>query len=674
MILQSIRRLLAAQSSPKPEEQPPADPDAPSAGVAHVPFFRARGQLPSYLVSVGVHAVILVVMAMMRIAMQAGDDSFVIETVAAEEVRQQEEFVQELDTQEVAAQSLNLIAGSVSTNIGGSEAPLAKKTEIDPKDVLEDPTMKVNVSVQEMPGLETLGDDLGEAEVTGEVGAVVEGYGAALDRLTRELIRMMRSHKLLVVWLFDESGSMKDDQKEIRARIGRVYEELKLVEKDPSSVGSSKKQKLQQILLTAVTSFGSSYHVHTPRPTGDVAAVIEAIGKIPVDETGKENMCQSLIAATAQYRSMATGGRRKLVLIVVSDESGDDGDFVEDALQQAKSARAPVYILGRESVFGSLYAHVRWIQPLTGQVYYLPIRRGPETPFAEQLQHDGFRKRLDSHMSGFGPYEQVRLARDTGGIFFQLPGEQENLNDLDAREFQMLDLKEYLPDLSARRDYAARRDKSEFRKAIWEVIVLLNPYEKNNGWLNVPEREHFSVNPRQSAEKVTARIRQIVRILAAMATAQQRLESVRGLRAREPSRRWRANFDLIYAQLFAYRVRLFEYAIALGQFGKTMPQRIKNPKSNRWLIQQGSRNLILPDPQQEKTLKVTGKQLKEAQQQALKQFAQVKQEHPNTPWSRRAEWEEQRRFGATFREYYQPPPRPHRPTKPRPKPPPPPKL
>jgi len=132
-------------------------------------------------------------------------------------------------------------------------------------------------------------------------------------------------------------------------------------------------------------------------------------------------------------------------VIVVSDESGDDGDpflppaadQLENALAVLKTHRSPIYILGRESVFGNFYAYVRWKHPQTGYVHRLPIRRGPEAPSAEQLLYDGFRRRFDSHMSGFGPYEQVRLARDSGGIFFQLPHEEENLNDFKKKQFSM---------------------------------------------------------------------------------------------------------------------------------------------------------------------------------------------------------------------------------------------
>jgi hypothetical protein len=528
----------------------------------------------------------------------------------------------------------------------------------------------VNVSVQSLPGVETLGDDLGEAEVTGEVGAIVEGYGAALDRLTQELMRMMRTHELLVVWLFDQSESMKDDQLEIKSRLHRVYEELKLVDSEAANQ-PRRKNKDQDILLTAIASFGDKYHVHTPKPTGKTAELMAAIEQIPVDPTGNENTCQSIMAAIGQFRGYTARGGRKLVLVVVSDESGDDGEYVEDAIQMAKSARAPIYILGREAVFGSLYAHVQWRQPETGHLFYLPIRRGPETPFAEQLQYDGFRRRRDSHMSGFGPYEQVRICRDTGGIFFQLPHEQQDLNDLDNRKFEMLDVREYLPKLESRREYAAQRDQSPFRKAIWDVIVMLNPYEPANQGLELPDHEWFHVTPAESNSAVVERLKQITLVLAGMAAAQQRLESVKGLRGKEPSVRWRANYDLMYAQLYAYRVRLFQYAIALDQFGKTMPQRIKNPKSNRWSIRTGVAQLVMPDAAQEKFLKITGDQLKEAHQKAREQLAFVVQEHPRTSWARRAEWELSRNFGAGFGEHtWVPSP----PGKPGPKPTPPPKL
>ncbi len=405
-----------------------------------------------------------------------------------------------------------------------------------------------------------------------------------------------------------------------------------------------------------------------------------AIDKIPVDKSGTENTCSAIVQVVKEYHQMAARNKRKLVLVIVSDESGDDGQFVEDALQEARNAKAPIYILGRESVFGSLYAHVRWRQPQTGRLFYLPIRRGPETPFAEQLQYNGFRRRRDSHMSGFGPYEQVRLCRNTGGIFFQLPGEQENLNDLDDRENQMLNLREYLPDLSSRRIYQDHRDNSVFRKAIWDVIAMLNPYNPRAQGLELPDPEEtgerFNTLPQSYGPKVQERLQQIKAILGVMQQARRHLANVRELRDSEPSRRWRANYDLISAQLLWYQVRLFEYAIGLEQFArKGVPAVLqKNPKHNRWYIREDPSDFVMPDDVQQRFLGVTPEELQAVYDQAVAGLQAVQREHAGSPWARRAEWELKRKSGVQFKTYFQPPPPPSKPSKPTPKPPPPPKL
>ncbi len=646
-----------------------------------------RRQSSSLAFSIAVHGVVLAVLALLTQPLILGETPAVLETIMQPEERDREEFEKELDDSEKIAETMNFTAGSVqSTVVGGSNAPLAQQTKVEIDQVVKEPDVEIKLADANLPGLDRLGEDLGEGEVTGEVGALVEGYGAALDRLTQEMLRLMRTEKVLAVWMFDESESMKDDQEELKGRLHRVYEELELVEDDAQALNNkkirSRPKKGDDVLLTAITSFGATFRVHTPKPTADTKMIMQAIDRIPIDRTGKENMCTAIQAAMKKYGKMARG--RKVVLIVVSDESGDDGDpflppaadQIENALTMLKTHKSPIYVLGRESVFGNFYAYVRWRHPQTGHVHRLPIRRGPEAPSAEQLLYDGFRRRFDSHMSGFGPYEQVRLARDSGGIFFQLPHEEENLNDFKKKQFAALTMREYLPNLEARRVYLEEASRSKFRMGIRTAIALLNPFSPQNKELEIPEREHFAVNPVQSTTAVLRRLQQISKVLGVMANAHQTLESIRALRDSEPSLRWRANYDLMTAQLMAYRVRLFEYGIALGQFGKNMPRLIppKNPPHNRWAISHGADKLLMPDDQQSKALGVTAEQLRSYHREALQQLAAVREAHEGTPWAMRAEWEEGRRFGATFSSWYQAPPKPRPPGKPMPKPIPPPKL
>ncbi|MFN9294892.1 MAG: VWA domain-containing protein, partial [Planctomyces sp.] len=107
---------------------------------------------------------------------------------------------------------------------------------------------------------------------------------AAMGIITQEIIRMMRESKVTVIWLFDESGSLADDRKEIRENYHRVYEELGIAAKQD---GDLKKGGGDQ-LLTVVASYGAELHEWTARPTADVEQVKAAIDRVPVDQSGQE--------------------------------------------------------------------------------------------------------------------------------------------------------------------------------------------------------------------------------------------------------------------------------------------------------------------------------------------------------------------------------------------------
>jgi hypothetical protein len=264
---------------------------------------------------------------------------------------------------------------------------------------------------------------------------------------------------------------------------------------------------------------------------------------------------------------------------------------------------------------------------------------------------------MDASMSGFGPYEQVRLARDTGGIFFMLPHEEQNIHNFQERKYAALDMKEYIPDIRSRREYAGERDKSDFRRGIWEVIGLLNPYDPQNKTLEIPLHT-YSLVPSEMQAQVAATGARCLATFLKLTEAQKRMEAIKPLRAKEASRRWRANYDLILAQVMSYRVRLFQYMIALDQYAKSMSTRkMTNPKTNGWYVAVSANDKMLkPDAQETAATKVTLADLEKARDAAVQQFKQVVQEHPNTPWAVKAAWELSRGYGMSFAEHVQPPP------------------
>ena len=83
-------------------------------------------------------------------------------------------------------------------------------------------------------------DLYGGGKIAGDPIFDVKEIGVALDQLAHEILRHLKDHKLTVVWLFDESISMEDDQRTILEKFDRVSSELnKNIEPSKKTSGSS---------------------------------------------------------------------------------------------------------------------------------------------------------------------------------------------------------------------------------------------------------------------------------------------------------------------------------------------------------------------------------------------------------------------------------------------------
>lgn len=469
----------------------------------------------------------------------------------------------------------------------------------------------------------------------GNPRSVVDNYDQAMDQITQEILWFMEKSPVLVVWCFDQSESMKDDQKQIRDRIERVYTELGLT------------QQQQHRLMTGVVSYGSGFALHTQEPTSSLEKIRAAIDAVPSDPSGREMMCEAVGRAIALHRPYAEKSNRKMLLILVTDESGDvqnNNAFLEQAIAEAKAAKCRTYVLGREAVFGYPYAHIRWQHPQTKRIHWLQIDRGPETAFVEQLQTDGFRRRYDAHPSGFGPYEQTRLARETGGVFFMLPGLESNLVRGEKRRYELEAMRAYRPDLRARIEIIADRDTSVLRRTIWQVIFDLNPYNPEIAKI-IEMRVEFSPNLPQLVQQAREEQAKAIIYLQYLARLQVVLEELAEYRAQEAAPRWQANYDLIYAQSIAYQARIFEYGAYLEQFVQNPPvvPLTKAP------------NLTLEDWDIHTRKETLTTESQPYIDRATELYQQVLVDHPGTPWAARAQHELQRGFGVELRPDYEPP-------------------
>jgi hypothetical protein len=641
---------VAADPSPAapPESAPAAEEQEATTEhrAFHVPRRLVMGT-GAFFSSTVFHLVVLVVMALVFLPEVIQQEIIPLEVPPRTELDEEEERLleQRLDeTLTPSTESAVAIAASeaVESGSGGIIVGRIAPPTVEQAAVGEKADVEINIDspVFETPPSQVLISEV-PAGMLGDPREIVDNYQEAMDRITRELLMMLDKRKVLVVWSFDQSESMKDDQREIRDRIERVYAELGLSGRTEGGA-----------LLTGVTSYGQGFRVHTEKPTARVDLIRQAIASVPNDPSGKEMMCNAIAQSVALHRNAAKG--RQMVLILVTDETGerlDNIQYIETAIAEAKAAGCIVYVLGREAVFGYPYAHMRWDHPGTGEIHWLPVDRGPETGFVEQLQTNGFHRRHDAFPSGFGPYEQTRLARETGGIFFMLPGLESSIVRGEERRYALEAMRAYRPDLRSRLELSTENQQSLLRTRINEVIGSLNPYN-DQVQPHIEMRVHFSIKIdeflRQSQIEKVKSLRYLDYLIRAEKVFDS--EEMRYARTQETSPRWQANYDLLFAQIIAYKVRIYEYAAYLAWFER-------NPKRAE-LTRSPNLNLVYWTINTRKET-LTGEETASMIEQSRELFKKVIADHPGTPWAARAQWELNRGFGVELVPDYRAPLRPY---------------
>jgi hypothetical protein len=620
-------------------------PPRADKGSRRLRFRRWLASSSALFVSALVHMVVLVALGLLVIEPQQAIaiHELISEVIDDSEIR--EELTVKLENQlvELTERTDQVFSASMVVGDVGAVGPQGLVSQPTVDQALLEQVVHSDVKIEgvflDVPSSSRLIVEAPDGQI-GDARAVVDSYQEALDRLTQEILWMLDKGPVLVVWAFDQSISMKDDQQEIRDRIEHVYRQLGIV----SGAG-------EDALQTAVVSYGDlpNFTVHTRRPTADRGEIMSAIDAVPVDPSGKEYMCSAVLQAISVHRQYAQRTRRQMALIVVTDESGerDDNDRnLERVIAEAKSARSRIYVLGREAVFGYPYVHMRWVHPQTQRVHWLRIDRGPESAFVEQLQIDGFRRRHDAHPSGFGPYESARLARETGGIFFMLPSLETNLVRGEKRDYDMQ--APYYPDLRSRLEVKKDIEASPLRTMLEKVIYDLNPYNEQARRI-VEMRVEFSVEPETLYRQIRQEQSKATVLIGYLAKAEETVGKMESLRRQEASPRWQANYDVLHAQLVAYQARMYEYGAHLEEFLRDYQAYLRSPSDpkNKFKMPPRTRppNLTHVEWDIRTRQRTITEEAKPYIERATAMFQQVLEDHPGTPWAARAQFELGRGFG-----------------------------
>lgn len=603
----------------------------------------------AFLISLGVHVALLVALAAFPI-IDAVKDSPMLMLSAVPRVEEPEEFrlvdeiaFSEEPTEEIGANSLG------NSGMAAALAPTMAEISDVPTPVIERPAdialTDASYQVQQVVGL--VQSNQSSKGLTG-VGAT--GTDGAVDRVTYEILQMMEERPTLVVWLFDQSGSLHERKKEIRERFNKIYEELGIVQQTDENL---KGKEDDPRLLTSVVAFGDNVNLITPKPLSDLGEIQKAIDSIEVDTTGNEKVFTALYLAGEQYKHLRSTRSRKepernVMMIVVTDERGDDAEGLDSTIKLYRQFAMPVYVIGSPAPFGREFTYIRYIDPdpqYDQTPTWAQVDQGPESIFPERVQIGFDNNYFEEPVidSGFGPFALSRLCYETGGIYFTVHPNRRydgrvregEIGAYASRMEYFFDperMFQYRPEYISKDEYVQRVAKSPLRQSLVKAaqFARVGDFDPTQlRFVKVDEARFITelTTAQQSAARLEPKLTGLSEILIAGLPA----------REKETNIRWLAGFDLSIGMTLAHKVRTEGYNAMLAKAKRGM--KFEKEKSNTWVL--------TPDAE----ISVGSKAEKEAQQ-ARDMLETVVKNHPRTPWALLASRELKQPLGWKWVEEY----------------------
>ncbi len=479
--------------------------------------------------------------------------------------------------------------------------------------------------------------------VNGTTGNSMVAVESALDQVTWEIANHLLEHKALVVWLLDASGSLKTQRQVISSRLRRIYGELGALEEAGKIVA-----RTDQALLTGVVMYGETTVFITPEPTDKFEVIQDAIKNAPTDPSGVENVFGAVELVVHRWQKYRTAQGRSLLLVIVTDETGDDFPRLEPAILTCKRYGAKAFVIGPPAVFGRRQAFVPYVAPEDHKTYQLPVDLGPESFVVEvpSLPFWFSASQYEFLSAGMGPYGLSRLVRETGGAYF-LSSMTTSSGLSPIGTFDPQALKAFEPDyrFGTPQDYINDVNRHRLRQAVMRAAELSLKYKAGP----TPQLE-MRVTPQNylqrltDAQKTAAETTYMVDMI--LSAFQGNLEPEY---QKEPSPRWRANYNLTLGRLLALKVRAQEYNFACAQLKQLGTGDIEK-KSNHWYFK----------PSKKPGSGAASKKMAADAERLLKR---AMDDAPNTPWGLLAQRDLSVPFGFEVLQKYDAPPKPAAPSK-----------
>lgn len=456
----------------------------------------------------------------------------------------------------------------------------------------------------------------------------------AVRKVTGEIGKSLELGPVLVIWLLDRTASNYKILSGASNGAKAWYESQEV-----KQMTLEKNKKLQSV----VAGFDETVEFVLEQPEDDWEKVRDSFGKVQPSTSGKEMTFTAVKQVLDKFGS-SQGASRQVVIVIVTNEVGDDAKLVDEVEPLVQRKAIPVYVIGSAAPWGQT-------TPFEEQAHRGPKKPeekkpdekaepagdanpifGPESLYSERVNLPlpvigyGFRGKPTEEFieSGFGPFALERLCRAGGGAFLPVRPTSGTVYGYGGTKFwptgsemrfETPSLSKYAPDYVSEAEYQRLLSENKARAALHEAAkigkadILDNPdtqFAKGNSEAQLKRRLDEA---QQACARVAPQIDRLYDVLVAG----------EGDRDKLTSPRWQAEFDYAFGRVLSAKVRNDSYN-----------QMIAGLKAGKGPKDASEYNLEQSDSYE------TSSVLKKMAEKAKLYLERVVKEHPGTPWARMA--------------------------------------
>ena len=587
-------------------------------GVLKENRLRKQGGQSGWFISLGLHGIVLLCLAGITIDPQIiHAPAIQIEQPVSEP---EPEFIFEPEELEVSDVDLKELGALSERGVTVAEAISSNKADIPfippPQNMLVPKSVRIEPVTFESMGPNEV-DQLIETVVGVNVGVAATGASGAIDRLSLEIARSLEDAPTTVCWVFDQSVSLAGQRQEIASRLKRVFRELSHDSQGDAPAG----------LTNLVLAYGQRFKFIVNKPTRVSSEVVEAIQGIEVDNSGVEKTFTAIRAAAERLSATRRVGRSNGMIIVFTDEVGDDQSLADQVATICRRLGVSVCVVGVPAPFGQRFIEMKYVEfdPTYASVEdWAVVEQGPETLFPEAIQISNNSLSNEAIDSGFGPFSLSKLCYQTGGVYIAVHANR-NLRGRvpDRATAPMSSRIRYFFDQELLRDYqpdyvSATKLRQKVASNAAKQSLVTAAAATNLRPMVSPE----TVFPKKSEGELANLLSLAQRSAAVL---QPRVDAIysqllRGLPDREriEEERWKAGFDLAMGRILAMKVRTDAYNLMLARAKSGM--QFQRPKSDTWVLRPSD-------------VVNVGSRTEKYADQAREYLRKVVEDHPGTPWA-----------------------------------------